>query len=141
VWKIYKEGQGKWARVLTVSAIALGSVFAVYSLHNALPAKERFVVPIVNWSVDYRFLFDAPLLIAGVAFAAWLFNHGSTADFLIDTENELRNKVTWPSKKEEINSSIVVVVAVLIIGIFVFLVDLGLTEIQEWVYQQPQVPK
>jgi len=139
VWKIYKEGQGKWARVLTVSAIALGSIFAVYSLHGALPAKERILIPFVNWSLDYRFLFEAPLLIAGVAFAVWLFNHPPIADFLIDTDNELRNKVTWPSKKEEINSSIVVIVAVLIMGAFIFLVDWGLTEIQEWVY--PIAPK
>jgi preprotein translocase subunit SecE len=141
VWKIYKEGQGKWGRVLTVSAVALGSVFAVYSLHQALPSRERIVIPILNWNLDYRFLFEGPILIACVAFAVWLFNHAPTADFLIDTENELRNKVTWPSRKEEINSSIVVVVAVLIIGVFVFAIDWTLTNIQDWVYQHPKIPK
>ena len=51
------------------------------------------------------------------------FNRPKTADFLIETENELKNKVTWPSRKEEVSASVVVVVTVLILSVFIFGVD------------------
>ena len=56
-------------------------------------------------------------------------------DFLIDTETELR-KVTWPSRREEINNSIVVVVTVVIIGVFILSWDLILSFVQKFVYDQ-----
>ena len=135
MWKIYKEGQGKWARVLVASAVALGAVYAVVSLHDALPSYGRRPLPFLGWSFDYRFLIEGPLLIGALAFAVWLFNHPPAADFLIDTETELR-KVTWPSRKEEINNSIVVVVTVVIIGVFILNWDLALSWIQKIVYDQ-----
>jgi preprotein translocase subunit SecE len=140
VWKIYKEGQGKWARVLIVSAVALGAVFAVVSLHESLPSRQRWDIPGLNWSFDYRFLIEGPILIGALVFAVWLFNHPPAADFLIDTEAELR-KVTWPSRKEEINNSIVVVVAVIVIGLFILSVDTILGVLQMYVYQQDLLMK
>jgi preprotein translocase SecE subunit len=136
MWKIYKEGQGKWARVCLVTALALGGVFAVVSLHNSLPARDEITLPVLKWSFDYRFLFAAPVLIAVVAFAVWLFNHPGTADFLIDTESELKNKVTWPSKEKEINASLVVVVTVILMGLLVLGVDTGFQLLQKIIYQQ-----
>ena len=44
-------------------------------------------------------------------------------DFLIDTESELKNKVTWPSKEEEVNASVVVVVTVIVMMAFIVTVD------------------
>src|SRR5687767_15747177 len=75
VWKVYKEGQGKWARVLLVTAIALTAVFLVVSIHDSLPARERLPIPLLNWCFDYRFLFEGPILIAALVFGVWLFNH------------------------------------------------------------------
>ena len=130
MWKIYKEGQGKWARVLVVSAIALGAVYAVVALHDALPAPSSG-----RGILDPRFLIEGPILIGALVFAVWLFNHPPSADFLIDTETELR-KVTWPSRREEVNNSIVVVVTVVIIGVFILSWDLILSVVQKFVYDQ-----
>ena len=135
MWKIYKEGQGKWARVLVVSTVALGAVYAVVALHEALPSRGLSTVPILNFTYDYRYLIEGPILIGALAFAVWLFNHPPAADFLIDTETELR-KVTWPSRKEEVNNSIVVVVTVVIIGAFILTLDLVLSLVQKLVYDQ-----
>ena len=135
MWKMYKEGQGKWARVLVVSAVALGAVYAVVALHEALPSRGLSTFPVLGFTYDYRFLIEGPILIAALAFAVWLFNHPPAADFLIETETELR-KVTWPSRKEEVNNSIVVVVTVVIIGAFVLSWDLLLSLIQKVVYDQ-----
>lgn len=142
MWRIYKEGQGKWARGLLAFVIAMGAIFAVSSLHGSLPPADRFTLPVVNWSFDYRFLIEGPILIAALVLGVWLFNRPQTADFLIDVENELKNKVTWPSRKEEINASLVVVVTVVVIGLFILGIDLGLTFIQNMIYPTgPVAPK
>jgi preprotein translocase subunit SecE len=45
--------------------------------------------------------------------------------FLKEVKIELK-KVTWPNRQEVIGTTIVVIVAVFIFGIFLFLVDQGL---------------
>ena len=115
--KIYKEGQGKWARGLLVFTIVAGALFGLAQLHESLPRGEKL------YGLDYRFIVHGVLLIGAAYFAYWLFNRPKTADFLIDTESELKNKVTWPSQREEVSSSIVVVAAVAIIGAFIFALD------------------
>jgi preprotein translocase SecE subunit len=134
VWKIYKEGQGKLGRGLLAFVIAIGGVFAVVSLHDAMPVKERLTLPIINWSFDYRFLIEAPILVGVLIVGVWLFNRPATADFLIDTESELKNKVTWPSRREEINASTVVVVTVIVLGIFILAVDSVFNVVQGLVF-------
>ncbi len=51
-----------------------------------------------------------------------------TVRFLREVKVEL-NKVTWPSRKETMASTLVVIVLVLIISFFLGLVDLGLSKI------------
>ena len=131
---IYKEGQGKWSRGILVAAIMLGSLFALAQLHSMLNEGAKVTIPYLGFKLDYRFLIHGPLLIAAALFGNWIFNRPATADFLIDTENELKNKVTWPSRKEEISSSIVVVVTVIVLGTFIYLVDLGLGVLQKLWY-------
>ena len=134
MWKIYKEGQGRWARGIMAFLVALTAIFGVGALHGSLPAREEFTIPLVSWSMDYRFLIEAPILVAALVFGVWLFNHPKAADFLIDTENELKNKVTWPSRKEEVNASIVVIVTVGILSVFVVTIDSLLVWVQRHLY-------
>jgi preprotein translocase SecE subunit len=105
----------------------------VVSLHNHLPGGA-LRIPGLNWRLDWRFLLEAPLLIAILAWGVYLYNKPKVVDFLIDTEHELKNRVTWPSKKEEINASIVVVVTVLIMMVFIFGADQLFTLLKELVY-------
>ncbi len=138
MWRIYKEGQGKWGRGLLAFVVAIGAIYAVASLHESLPVpRERWVLPGLDWSFDYRWLLEAPLLIGALFLGVWLYNRQQTADFIIDTENELKNKVTWPSRKEEINASLVVVVTVIIMLVFIFLVDSSLILGQKYLFQVP----
>ena len=127
---IYKEDQGKVARIILVTVIMLGAVFALQQLHGYMPK-------IPDWKLfglidgdglgfkilDWRYMVHGPLIILAIMFAYRQFNRPKTADFLIETENELKNKVTWPSRKEEVSASIVVVVTVLILSVFIFGVD------------------
>jgi preprotein translocase SecE subunit len=138
VWQIYKEGQGKWARGLLAFVVALGAIFAVASLHDTLPVRERYLIPGLSWSFDYRFIFEAPILIGALILGVWLYNRPETADFLIDTETELKTKVTWPSRKEEVNASTVVVITVLVMGLLVFTEDSFLAWVQKLVFLAPK---
>jgi preprotein translocase subunit SecE len=45
------------------------------------------------------------------------------ADFLVSVESELE-KVTWPTRHEVIQATIVVLVAMFSLGVFLFLIDL-----------------
>ena len=124
-WRIYKEGQGKWLRGCLAALIAIGGIFGVRSLHHQL-GPLNFRIPGINWHLDGRLFIEAPILLAVLAYGVYLYNKPKVVDFLIDTENELKNRVTWPSKKEELNASIVVVVTVVITMFIIFGADRAL---------------
>ncbi len=48
--------------------------------------------------------------------------------FLIEVKTELK-KVTWPSKKDTLSGTLVVIIAVFIIAIFLGIVDSGLSNL------------
>jgi preprotein translocase SecE subunit len=134
VWKIYKEGQGKWARGLIATAVAVTAVYGVAAIYGALPRPD-------GTGFDWRLLVGGPLLVAAAAFGVWLFNHPPTANFLIETENELKNKVVWPSKQEEVNASLVVLATVVIFMVFFLGVDFCFNELRELVYSEDSMRK
>ncbi len=45
--------------------------------------------------------------------------------FLRDLKGEFK-KIVWPSKKQIINNTVVVIVAIIVLGVFIWAVDLGL---------------
>ena len=143
-WTLYKEGQGKWARNSVAATIALLGVFAASSLYDWLGNPGSSVdmtrstlnqwFGVEQWPVDYRFVIVGPFLVLILWFGVWQYNHYKWADFLIDTENELKNRVTWPTGKEVLTNSIVVVVTVVILGIYIFFADAFFHWIQDNVY-------
>ena len=129
-WRIYKEGQGKWLRNTMAFLIFLGSVVAVMNIHGILGRfggltvdANLIKIPGINWKVDWRWFVDAPILVALLYWGVNLYNKPKVVDFLIETENELKNRVTWPTRKEEVNASVVVVVTVVIMMLFIFGID------------------
>ena len=142
--KIYKEGQGKAARNSVAAVIGLFGVVSSIRIYNYFVNPQlKFDLnssnleqwlSVSSWPFDYRFIIVAPYLIGICVFGVWQYNHPRWADFLIDTENELRNKVTWPSRKEHVNASIVVVIASILIGGFTFVADLILTFVSRQVF-------
>lgn len=48
--------------------------------------------------------------------------------FFKEVKNELK-KVTWPGRREVINSTIVVLIATAVITLFLYLVDVGLSRL------------
>jgi len=58
------------------------------------------------------------------------WNRGRT--FLTEVRNELK-RVTWPSQKEVYATTIMVILVSAFFGLFLWVVDLGLTQAVSWV--------
>ncbi len=57
----------------------------------------------------------------------WLLNKPRIVDFMIAVEAEMR-KVNWPTKKEIIGSTWVVICGTLLIAALLFVIDIGFTK-------------
>jgi len=123
--RVYKKGQGKYTRMLTlagavfvatVAAAALSEFFGGYNLTR--PPYIRFGVP-------------AGLVAVVGLLVLWLINRPKSADFLIATEGEMK-KVSWSSKKEVIGSTKVVIITTFILAVVLFSVDLALVFFCGW---------
>ncbi len=55
--------------------------------------------------------------------------------FLREVKTELK-KVTWPSRKDTLSGTVVVLVAVIVIAIFLGIVDLGLSNLIQMVLRR-----
>jgi len=55
--------------------------------------------------------------------------------YVLESFDELRNKVSWPSWKELQSSSILVLIASFIIAIMIYLMDLGFGQLMKAVYK------
>lgn len=54
--------------------------------------------------------------------------------FVLESYDEMKNKVTWPKYSFLQNSAVLVLVASLIFALFIGVVDLGFENIMKWFY-------
>ena len=139
-FKLYKEGQGTWARGALAAIVGAAGLFAATALFELLGAVEwatqkKATIPLFNWGISWQVIFAAAVLLPFGVAGILLFNHAKLSDFLIETESELKNKVTWPTRKEATNNSIVVVITCVLMGIWVTMADQMLRVIKNWIYQ------
>ena len=117
---IYKSNQGRMVRQFTFFAIAVVAAFGCITLSNGplmgLSKSVQIGVPLGIW-----------LFVCWIAFR--VVNVAKFADFLVSVESELE-KVTWPTRKEVVQATIVVICTMVFIGLFLFLIDLLWT----WVF-------
>ena len=108
---VFKRGQGKWSRGVAASALAAMGVWAALSTFR--------------WIDDYVYAkwYVPGLILAGfLTLAYYLANRPKPANFLIDTEIEMK-KVTWPTPREVASATVVVIIVLLLMGAFLFGVD------------------
>jgi preprotein translocase subunit SecE len=55
--------------------------------------------------------------------------------YIVESIDEMKNKVTWPSYKSLQNSSVLVLVASLIFALLIGLIDTAFKNSLEWFYQ------
>jgi preprotein translocase subunit SecE len=114
---LYKRNQGKMVRQITAVSIFLVAGVSAWRAHSL------FIAPAVgdqNRAVGYLIA----LALAGLG--CWigyrLVNWPKFADFLISVEAEL-NKVSWPTQRELVRASIVVIFTILFLSAILFAYD------------------
>jgi preprotein translocase subunit SecE len=118
---LYKKNQGRVARQATFAAIAVILALGAWSLSEAYQDKG----PTLQYFVPLVFLF------VGLWASFRLVNMPVFADFLISVEGEM-NKVSWPARSELFRASLVVMAVIFFLAGLLFLYDLVLTEIIEF---------
>ncbi|MEW6026256.1 MAG: preprotein translocase subunit SecE [Planctomycetota bacterium] len=155
----YKEREGLIIRFVTWALASLFALFGCVSLFYAISPEDITKVPpqktFWGYTVQQLMGSDAPYtipffelnitvgtIISALAFAIivilinrFVVNTSKSADFLIETEFELK-KVSWPPRNEYWGSSVAVIISVVVIGLFIFIVDMILTQIMKLVYLQ-----
>jgi preprotein translocase SecE subunit len=119
--RIYKPGQGYYTRVGTAIGtgvlILAGSVFLFTELGASISPKATYALP-VKYGVAVGFI------LAMGAVLYWIVGVSRKSnDFFIATEGEMK-KVGWSSRKDVVRSTKVVIVSVILLGAFLFVVDL-----------------
>ncbi len=105
--KIYKRGQGKNTRLWTGLVCFVIAAYGCVVLHQKLQAATD--------NVWIETLLPAGVCAVFASLIWWLSNRPSVADFLIAAEGEIK-KVSWSSRREIVNSTIVVIIVVAVMS-------------------------
>ncbi|RMF93731.1 MAG: preprotein translocase subunit SecE [Planctomycetota bacterium] len=112
---LYKRTQGRIVRQATFAAIMVVTLFGLWKL----------VITMNGWGASPALTFGLPAVVgAVVAWCAYrLMNVPAVADFLIAVEAEMR-KVSWPTRRELIQSCAVVLVVIFSMAFVLYLYDI-----------------
>ena len=115
---IYKPGQGYWTR--TMSAVGAGTIV----LTGVAWLWDQLAV-IRNQTQYWQGGMAIAMIVGFGLLIYWLIGRKKNiVDFMIATEGEMK-KVNWPSKKEIIGSTWVVIAGTLMIAVLLFVIDIG----------------
>lgn len=112
---LYKPNQGRIVRQVTFLTFAIIVCLAVYEMYRTGWLTDLFVG-------SQYFVFIA-LCALGIWFSYRVVNYSVFADFLIAVEAEM-NKVSWPSRSELWNASIVVMFVIFAMAALLFAFDI-----------------
>jgi len=110
--KVYKGAQGRVARRLTLIGLALVFLLGAYSMFTTSTLGPK-ASPIAA----------AVIAVVGLWVSFRTINYPSFADFLVSVEAEM-TKVSWPSKKELMANTKVVLVFMVLFTVLIFLYDI-----------------
>jgi preprotein translocase subunit SecE len=120
---IYKSGQGYWTRMLSAIGagilIIAGALWLNRELDVIADAGTRFTVQTATM---------VGILVGGLLLIYWLMNKPRIADFMIQTESEMK-KVNWPNRRELIGSTWVVICGTVIMAVILFVIDVVFWEL------------
>lgn len=126
--RVYKPGRGYWTRLCTGLGAALVIVlFTFWFLNNEL---KRYSYFLDNASVRYAILGGVAAALALLGW--WLINRPKHAEFLIETDSEMK-KVNWTSRKELVGSTQVVVLFMIFIALILFFFDIFFGFLFHWI--------
>jgi len=115
---LYKRTQGKITRQVTAAALFVSIALGCWQLSiilrdwNWLQARTR----------GLQYAIPGMLLALGAWLSYRLVNYAPFADFLIAVEAEMA-KVSWPSRRELVRATVVVLVTMLALTIMLYVYD------------------
>jgi preprotein translocase subunit SecE len=115
---IYKPGQGKYTRLLTAAGAG------VLTLAGAMWLWDQFQGTFGDNTIFVQAGAAVGLIAVMAGLLFWSLNKPRIADFMIATEVEMK-KVNWPSRREIIGSTWVVICGTFLFAIILFVIDLG----------------
>ena len=121
--QIYKKAQGKYVRMATLGAALLLGLFGgnqIYAHYSDLPV----IFQVLGYEINWGHILGVGVFLLFFLGALWAVNYPRFVDLLIDTESELR-RVNWPSRRQVLEATGVVITVVIILSIFIVLVDRG----------------
>jgi preprotein translocase SecE subunit len=139
MFKIYKSGQGKGARLLAAFSLEALNIYGCYSLYYAINTGHWAEITLTEIP-GMEVILNPPLLVTlavfgFVSFLVFFFcNWHKSTDFLIETELEL-HKVSWPGGTELVASSLVVVVVITILAFMILGIDYVVALVMRLLYR------
>jgi len=137
--KYVKPGQGRWARLAGYLGIGVMALFGAVSLHR-LPGLSSGWYGGLDGLWKSKDLFGQAIKLRPVFFPAAAFflcamtgfhlfvNRPKSAEFLIETQGEMK-RVSWPTRREWVGSTLVVLVLVAFLSFFLYFTDYGLSKL------------
>lgn len=135
-----RPGLGRAVRLTAFAGIAGLTAFGAYALYMAPSINSLWWRDIAGPAMVFgKALSLKPILFPAIAvffsvmgLVFLLLNQEKWADFLIETEGEIK-KVSWPARKEFVGSAMIVVLVVAVVSMFLHYVDAGLSWLmQKW---------
>lgn len=118
LFRVFKPGQGTYTRLGTAGAAGLLIVLFCNYLADQLQNFPTLATePLTRYSIA------AGVLLVFIGIIWFVMNKPRHAQFLIETDNELK-KVNWTSWKDLIVSTRVVIVFMLLLAVFLLLMDM-----------------
>ena len=124
ITKLYKPGQGTYTRISTAVGIGLLVAFGIFWL------LEELRTAITSNTEYWLGGIAAGIVLIASALTWWILNKPKIADFMIATETEMR-KVNWPTKKEILGSTWIVIAGTFLIVFILLVVDVGFFKLFE----------
>ena len=134
----YKEDQGRLVRMAAFWSVAFFLIFGCKFLHDILvqfaPLQAPIAgirIPVVGVDLTGAFLIAFVLFSVGMI-AIWRWQQRpKVAELLIETEAELK-KITWPKGQEVMNSAMIVITFVIVVGVFLAFADWFLSRVMRY---------
>jgi preprotein translocase SecE subunit len=134
-----RPGLGRAVRLSAFGGVAALALFGAYALYMAPPISSIWWRDVLGPAMIFgKALSLKPILFPAVAVflsvmsvVFLLLNQERWADFLIETEGEIK-KVSWPARKEFMGSAMIVVLVVAIVSVFLHYVDKGLSQLMQY---------
>ena len=118
----YRQGQGTYARATAAVATSVIALFASYQIYNGMIDSSVLIpvrIPVIDVMITWGVAISTIFFVGSLVGIAYLYNKPKVADFLIETQIELQ-KVSWPTREELRDATIVVISLTVVLGAFVF---------------------